>query len=270
MSMLAALITTSLFLFIVLVSGTIFFCKHRRRLSGIMSAKGAGKRGDNSRMLYDDLSLRPHVMPNNLRPSGPHIEMVAVKGQCPQLLPSRPTGTLFVYPPPPSLTDDGSERLSNMYEEIPYYGRPAPSVSYCSDSDEEELSRPSDDDRRPHPYIPVGSDDGGDARYDPYYYSDILAREAGSLDGPGGDGPYGPLAHRLMLDPFMDVYPGDSERLRPRHKLSSFRSGGGGAPRAQAASDPSRMYVNAPDGSVQVNSDGRDEEVRYYPEPQWG
>ncbi|XP_037079492.1 uncharacterized protein LOC119100506 [Pollicipes pollicipes] len=74
MSMLAALITTSLFLFIVLVSGTIFFCKHRRRLSGIMSAKGAGKRGDNSRMLYDDLSLRPHVMPNNLRPSGPHIE----------------------------------------------------------------------------------------------------------------------------------------------------------------------------------------------------
>ena len=35
--------------------------------------------------------------------------MVAVKGQCAQLMPAGRggAGTLFVYPPPPSLTDDG-------------------------------------------------------------------------------------------------------------------------------------------------------------------
>ena len=55
------------------------------------------------------------------------FQMVAVKGQCAQLMPGGRggTGTLFVYPPPPSLTDDGSEPLSNMYEEIPYYGTSA-------------------------------------------------------------------------------------------------------------------------------------------------
>ena len=58
--------------------------------------------------------------------------MVAVKGQMAQLLPGGRggAGTLFVYPPPPSLTDDGSEQLSNMYEEIPYYGECREEISY--------------------------------------------------------------------------------------------------------------------------------------------
>ncbi|XP_037091857.1 uncharacterized protein LOC119112016, partial [Pollicipes pollicipes] len=166
---LAVILTASGLLLVVLLAVTLFFCRYRRRMRALMSNKSSGKRSDTSRMLYDGLPVQTQVLPNNLRSNGqtPHIEMVAVKGQCRQLAAGRPpgAGALFVYPPPPSLTDDGSERTSNMYEEIPYYGHPAPSVSYCSDSDEEELSRPSDDDRRPHPYIPVGSDDGGDARY---------------------------------------------------------------------------------------------------------
>ncbi|XP_043245910.1 uncharacterized protein LOC122393718, partial [Amphibalanus amphitrite] len=286
-SMLAALITTSLFLFIVLVAGTIFFCKHRRKLASLMVTSAADKRGEVSRALYDDLSRRPHHgAPTGLRSGGPHIEMVAVKsGRLPpRLLPGVPvdagSGTLFFYPPAPSLSEEGSERLSNMYEEIPYYGRPAPSVSNYSDSDEDAISHPSGD---PEPEPEPGGVSGGrpEPRYvcsvppaatgsrrrsarprhhpalrrkDPYYYSDILERhEPGRAEGVdvaavayrGPRDQRGPLASRLAPDPLPDLYGGRSGASRAQaNKLSSFRPGG------------STDHTGA-DSEVYVNSSGR-------------
>ncbi|XP_043234898.1 uncharacterized protein LOC122388142 [Amphibalanus amphitrite] len=237
---LAVVLTASGLLLVLLLVAALLFCRYRRRSRGSLSSKGSGKRADTS-LLYDGLPVQTQVIPNNLRSNGhgPHIEMVAVKGQCAQLLPGSRggVGALFVSPPPPSLTDDGSEPLSNMYEEIPYYGRRVPSEPYYSDSEEDIISRPSEEELGvdggggvPRPsYLPTAEPRyvrtlpsgpaGGQPRYhssqprprsadrrrrspaspaatrpsirrdaslhrkDPYYYSDILAR-----DSPGGNG----------------------------------------------------------------------------------
>ncbi|KAF0305504.1 hypothetical protein FJT64_022881 [Amphibalanus amphitrite] len=231
-SMLAALITTSLFLFIVLVAGTIFFCKHRRKLASLMVTSAADKRDEVSRALYDDLSRRPHHgAPTGLRSTGPHIEAVRL----------RPSQTYS------DSDEDCHQPPSGDPEPEPEPGgvsggRPEPryvcSVPPAATGSRRRSARP-----RHHPAL---------RRKDPYYYSDILERhETGRVEGDDDVAAvaYGaprderrPLACRLAPDPLPDLYGGRPGASRaPGNKLSSFRPAGS----TDRTGADSEVYVNS-------------------------